>query len=68
MLRLTSAHFWQVEGHAYEQTPPEPPRQTQQRQQQAAETAPDFDPTFAVRLRAGEAPEVQIARMQNFHH
>ena len=23
---------------------------------------------FAVRLRAGEAPEVQIARMQNFHH
>ena len=28
------------------QTPPEPPRQTQQRQQQAAETAPDFDPTI----------------------
>ena len=33
-------------SHAYEQTPPEPPRQTQQRQQQAAETAPDFDPTI----------------------
>lgn len=33
-------------GHAYEQSPPEPPRQTQQRQQQAAETAPDFDPTI----------------------
>ena len=33
-------------SHAYEQTPPEPPRQTQQRQQQAAETAPDFAPTI----------------------
>lgn len=33
-------------SHAYEQTPPEPPRQTQQRQQQVAETAPDFDPTI----------------------
>ena len=33
-------------SHAYEQTQPEPPRQTQQRQQQAAETAPDFDPTI----------------------
>lgn len=39
-------------SHAYEQTPPEPPRQTQQRQQQAAETAPDFDPTICTECGA----------------
>lgn len=30
---------------AYAEAPQEPPRQTQKRQQQAAEAAPDFDPT-----------------------
>ncbi len=33
-------------GRAYQEAPPEPPRETQQRQQKAAETAPDFDPTI----------------------
>lgn len=31
---------------AYRETPPEPPREAQQRQQRAAETAPDYDPTI----------------------
>ena len=35
-------------SHAYEEAPPEPPRQ----QQQAAETAPDFDPTVCVECGA----------------
>ena len=39
-------------SHAYEQTPPEPPRQTQQRQQQAAEASPDFDPTICTECGA----------------
>lgn len=33
-------------SHAYVEAPQEPPRQTQERQQRAAETAPDFDPTI----------------------
>lgn len=33
------------ENSAYMEAPQEPPRQTQRRQQQAAEVAPDFDPT-----------------------
>ena len=32
-------------GRAYQEAPPEPPRETQQRQQKAAEAAPDYDPT-----------------------
>ena len=39
-------------SHAYEETPPEPPRQTQQRQQRAAETVPDFDPTICTECGA----------------
>lgn len=39
-------------GHAYQEAPPEPPRQTQQRQQRAAETAPDFDPTVCAECGA----------------
>lgn len=31
---------------AYREAPAEPPREAQQRQQQAAETAPDYDPTI----------------------
>lgn len=34
------------ENGAYREVPEEHPRQTQQRQQQAAEAAPDFDPTI----------------------
>lgn len=32
-------------SQAYQEAPQEPPRETHQRQQQAAEAAPDFDPT-----------------------
>lgn len=39
-------------GHAYQEAPQEPPRQTQQRQQRAAETAPDFDPTVCTECGA----------------
>ena len=39
-------------GHAYQEAPKEPPRQTQQRQQRAAETAPDFDPTVCTECGA----------------
>lgn len=42
-----------IEGsHAYQDAPPEPPRRTQQRQQRAAETAPDFDPTVCAECGA----------------
>lgn len=34
------------ENAAYKEAPTEPPREAQQRQQQAAETAPDYDPTI----------------------
>ena len=34
------------ENAAYREAPAEPPREAQQRQQQAAETAPDYDPTI----------------------
>lgn len=34
------------ENAAYKEAPAEPPREAQQRQQQAAETAPDYDPTI----------------------
>lgn len=33
-------------NRAYQEAPPEPPRETQQRQQKAAEAAPDYDPTI----------------------
>lgn len=36
------------ENAAYRETPAEPPREAQQRQQQAAETSPDYDPTICV--------------------
>lgn len=36
----------QPENAAYREAPAEPPRETQQRQQAAAETAPDYDPTI----------------------
>lgn len=39
-------------SHAYEETPPEPPRRTQERQRQAAEAAPDFDPTVCTECGA----------------
>lgn len=37
---------------AYQQAPQEPPRETQQRQQRAAEAAPDFDPTICTECGA----------------
>lgn len=36
----------QPENAAYREVPAEPPRETQQRQQAAAEAAPDYDPTI----------------------
>ncbi len=39
-------------SHAYQEAPQEPPRQTQQRQQQAAEAALDFDPTICTECGA----------------
>lgn len=36
----------QPEAGAYREVPPEPPRETQQRQQEAAERQPDFDPNI----------------------
>lgn len=38
----------QPESAAYKETPAEPPRATQERQQAAAEAAPDFDPNLCV--------------------
>lgn len=40
------------ENGAYQDIPQEPPRETRQRQQQAAESAPDFDPTICVECGA----------------
>lgn len=37
---------------AYKEAPQEPPRQTQQRQQRAAESSPDFDPTICTECGA----------------
>ena len=37
---------------AYQEAPPEPPHETQQRQQKAAETAPDYDPTVCTECGA----------------
>lgn len=37
---------------AYKEAPQEPPRQTRQRQQRAAESAPDFDPTICTECGA----------------
>lgn len=37
---------------AYKEAPQEPPRQTQQRQQRVAESAPDFDPTICTECGA----------------
>lgn len=36
----------QAEEHSYREVPAEPPRETQQRQQAAAESRPDYDPTI----------------------
>lgn len=36
----------QAEAHGYREAPAEPPRETQQRQQAAAESRPDYDPTI----------------------
>ena len=38
----------QPESAAYKEAPAEPPRATQERQQAAAEAAPDFDPNLCV--------------------
>lgn len=40
------------ENAAYREVPAEPPRETQQRQQKAAEAAPDYDPTICVECGA----------------
>lgn len=42
----------QPESAAYKEAPAEPPRTTQERQQAAAETAPDFDPNVCVECGA----------------
>lgn len=40
------------ENAAYREAPAEPPRETQQRQQKAAETAPNYDPTICTECGA----------------
>lgn len=45
---MTGQPIAEPDSGAYRETPQEPPRQTQQRQQQAAENAPDYDPTVCV--------------------
>ena len=45
MLRIQNILKAEPDNAAYMEAPQEPPRQTRRRQQQAAEAAPDFDPT-----------------------